>query len=241
LRFIPQKDGLLVLAPAKLNLALYVLGRRSDGYHIIRTLMTPITLFDRILFRFTVKDELMVDGMPLLRREKNTITRAISAFKRHFGVDVPPLSVRLEKRIPYGSGLGGGSSDAAATILALHHLLDVPQDAEKDITCALDVGSDVPFFLRCQPCWMGGIGDIFEKEVKIGRRAYALVVPGFICHTKSVYSAIQLTRTSVSGKIHSRLGDDAAMEAVFYILRPATVRLVSLPTPISHPCQSLSG
>ncbi|RKY14166.1 MAG: 4-diphosphocytidyl-2C-methyl-D-erythritol kinase, partial [Planctomycetota bacterium] len=160
MRFIPQKDGLLVLAPAKLNLALYVLGRRPDGYHIIKTLMTPITLFDRILFRIAEKDELVIEGAASLQQENNTIRRAISAFKRHFNVDVPPLSIRLEKRIPVGSGLGGGSSDAAATILALHHLLGVPQDTKKDIACALDVGSDVPFFLRCEPYWMGGIGDV---------------------------------------------------------------------------------
>ena len=216
MRFVPQKDGLLVLAPAKLNLALYVLERRSDGYHIIRTLMTPITLFDRLLFRFAAKDELVVEGIPSLRGERNTITRAISAFKQHFGAEVPPLFIRLEKRIPAGSGLGGGSSDAAATILALHHLLGVPQDTKKDIACALDVGSDVPFFLRCQPCWMGGIGDVFEKDVEIGHRAYTLVVPDFICHTKSVYSAIQLTCASVSGKIYNGLGDDAAMDEVFF-------------------------
>jgi len=215
LRFIPQEDGLLVLAPAKLNLALYVLGRRSDGYHIIRTLMTPITLFDRILFRFAEKDELVVEGIPSPRGERNTIRRAISAFKQHFGVEIPPLFIRLEKRIPAGSGLGGGSSDAAATILALHHLLDVPQDAEKDIACALNIGSDVPFFLRCEPYWMGGIGGVFEKKAEIGRRVYTLVVPDFICNTKSVYSVIQLTCASVSDRIYNGLGDDAAMEEVF--------------------------
>lgn len=215
MRFIPQKDGLLVLAPAKLNLALYVLGRRPDGYHIIKTLMTPITLFDRILFRIAEKDELVIEGAASLQQENNTIRRAISAFKRHFNVDVPPLSIRLEKRIPVGSGLGGGSSDAAATILALHHLLGVPQDTKKDIACALDVGSDVPFFLRCEPYWMGGIGDVFERKAQIEHRAYTLVIPNFVCSTKSVYSVIRLTCASVSDRIYNGLEDNAAMEELF--------------------------
>ncbi|RKY14862.1 MAG: hypothetical protein DRP82_03090 [Planctomycetota bacterium] len=91
----------------------------------------------------------------------------------------------------------------------------MPQDTKKDIACALDVGSDVPFFLRCEPYWMGGIGDVFERKAQIEHRAYTLVIPNFVCSTKSVYSVIRLTCASVSDRIYNGLEDNAAMEELF--------------------------
>ena len=215
MRLIRQKEGLIVLAPAKLNLALFVTGRRPNGYHTIKTLMTPITLFDRIIFRPSERWVLSVRGLPAPNDSSNTIMRAVEAFRKHYRVEPPPLSVHLEKRIPPGSGLGGGSSDAAATILALHEFTKTPKDSETDIACALEVGADVPFFLKCQPYWMEGIGQIFAKKAEIGRRTYMLVVPDFTCQTHLVYSAIQLTCGAVSSKIYMGLGENAVTEALW--------------------------
>lgn len=208
LRFIPQKDGLLVLSPAKLNLALYLIGRRSDGYHTIKTLMTPITLFDRILFQPSKRWRLIVSGLSVPSDSRNTILKAVKSFERYYGVKVNPLEVRLEKRIPPGSGLGGGSSNAAATILALHYFTSSPQIEEQDILCALEVGADVPFFLKCSPYWMEGIGERFARRVEMERCRYMVVVPNFVCDTAKVYSGIHLTCASVSGKIYNGLEDD---------------------------------
>src|SRR4051812_8332127 len=117
-------DGMQVAAPAKINLSLRVLGRRSDGFHDIETFMTPISLSDQIIIqRREGGIELQCDDPMLPPGETNLAVRAASAFFAATGVK-NGVWISLRKRIPHGAGLGGGSSDAASTLVALNELFD---------------------------------------------------------------------------------------------------------------------
>lgn len=132
---------------AKVNLALAVLGKRADGYHEIRTVFQSIDLHDDVEIRPSPRLELSCEGLESVPTEQNTVWRAAVALAKA----VPPPSgahILLRKRIPQGSGLGGGSSNAAAALLGLRRFwgLDIPMDKLRPLAAA--IGSDVPFFSK---------------------------------------------------------------------------------------------
>lgn len=149
-----------VLAPAKVNLSLRVLGRRSDGYHEIESLVVPVSVFDELeiehhpggILEFTCDAE----GVP--SDDSNLVVRAIRLFCESCGL-VAGVRVHLHKQIPHGAGLGGGSSDAAAVLSALNRLFETGLDLDVLCRMAADIGSDVPFFLLQSPAWMRGRGE----------------------------------------------------------------------------------
>lgn len=165
-------------APAKLNLSLLVSPPRSDGYHPLASLVQTVEWCDRLEVELGEgRDELDSDI------EENLVVRAL-AVAREFG-DVPPLTLRLEKEIPVAAGLGGGSSDAAAALLAsvdfgamTRHYL--PEAASR-------IGSDVPLFLQGGTVMMTGVGETIEDARPARGFAAAVVVPGFGLSTKEVY------------------------------------------------------
>ena len=165
-------------APAKLNLSLLVQPSRDDGYHPLTSLVQTIEWCDRLeIERWEGGDELDSDI------EENLVSRALAA-AREFGT-VPPLKIGLQKEIPIGAGLGGGSSDAAATILAASDLGEV---AEDDLAgAAFRVGADVSLFLTGGTLMMSGIGEIIEPVRPAGDFAVAVVVPDFSLSTTAVY------------------------------------------------------
>jgi 4-diphosphocytidyl-2-C-methyl-D-erythritol kinase len=171
---------LVLDCPAKLNLFLEVLGRRPDGYHDLATVMVPIDLADTIEVREARGFSLDVEGANL--PGINTVTRAWRAVRRRRRI--PGARVRLVKRIPAGSGLGGGSSDAAAVIEALDRLFDLGLDRAE---AGAEVGSDVNFFLQRGPALCMGRGEAVAPLAD-SRRLHAVVVwPGFPLSTADVY------------------------------------------------------
>jgi len=154
-------------APAKLNLSLRVLGRRDDGFHELETLMVPLAGLHDVLgfslssgFEFTCDDaSLPVDG-------GNLVVRAVRAFAREAGVS-DAVRVHLEKCIPSGAGLGGGSSDAAATLKAMQALHGNPLDEAVLHRIAGELGSDVPFFLHGVPALCTGRGEIVTPAADV--------------------------------------------------------------------------
>ncbi len=148
-------------APAKTNLWLHLRGRRADGYHEIHTRMIPLALRDTLHFsrmagegvEFTCDDaELPVDGT-------NLVLKAVASLRER-GVVLPGLRIHLEKRVPSGAGLGGGSSDAASTLLGLNEWLGLGLDTGTLAECAASFGSDVPFFIYRTVCDCSGRGEI---------------------------------------------------------------------------------
>jgi len=150
-----------MLAPAKINLSLLIHGKRPDGFHEMESLMVPISLADTLSFEpsenleFTCSDpSLPVDG-------DNLVVRAAKSFFTHAGIKAG-VKIRLEKQIPHGAGLGGGSSDAATTFLALNSLFQTGLTLEDLSTLAAAIGSDIPFFLHRSAAMCRGRGEIVE-------------------------------------------------------------------------------
>ena len=165
-------------APAKLNLSLLVSPPRSDGYHPLASLVQTIEWCDRLrVAAGEGRDELDSDI------EDNLVMRAL-AIAREFG-SVPPLSLSLEKEIPVAAGLGGGSSDAAAALLATSEFGDVPRGSLP--AAASRVGADVSLFLTGGTVMVGGVGETVENVKPATRFAVAVVMPEFGLSTKEVY------------------------------------------------------
>ena len=152
-----------VLAPAKLNLGLRILDRRPDGYHEIETVFVPLHLCDEIEIEPGAEPgvQLRCNLPGLVTDERNLVVRAALATCDALGVE-PSLRVSLHKRIPVAAGLGGGSSDAAATIRGIESLLGRQLDPGRRRDLARQLGADVPFFLDPRPALGRGIGEILE-------------------------------------------------------------------------------
>ena len=132
---------------AKVNLCLEILGRREDGYHEVRTLLQTIDLRDELTFKPTAEGvKLRVSGRAVSSGDENTVLRAVDLFSRRYGLAVG-LEISLFKRIPIGAGLGGGSSNAAITLMALGKLTGRCLTLAELSEMAAELGSDVPFFL----------------------------------------------------------------------------------------------
>ena len=189
-------EKLSVLAPAKINLYLNVGARRADGYHDIESVMQTVTLFDRIevtKYSFSGKNEIRLfcsDGK-LPADETNLIYRAAVAFFAAAGIEKYCVSFALEKRIPMEAGLGGGSSDAAATLLALDRLYRTAMTLEKMCAIGARLGADVPFCIKKGTVYTTGIGEVMESAPPMPDCAFVIAMPkGKGISTAAAYRAI---------------------------------------------------
>src|SRR5881396_3042225 len=179
-----------VLAPAKINLSLKILGRRSDGFHEIETLIAPITLCDQLEIgtsnssngiRFDCDDPSVPAG------DDNLIVRAAKSFFAATKLK-PAVSIELRKKIPGGAGLGGGSSDAASTLLALNELFETKLSRETLAEIAARIGSDVPFFIFESAALCKGRGEVVSP-IKLHKQFSILPLkPDFGVPTAWAYS-----------------------------------------------------
>ncbi len=169
-------------SPAKLNFALLVETPRADGMHPLESLVQTIDWLDLMEVEESDEDNLVIDGADI-DPEDNLITRSLKAMRgRGF---VPPLDVRLDKQVPIGAGLGGGSSNAAATLLAAAEIGKVPRSVAEEV--APTIGADVALFLTGGTLLMGGIGDQVESVQPLTGFAVAVAVPAFELSTVEVY------------------------------------------------------
>lgn len=185
--------SLTLPAPAKLNLFLHVTGRRADGYHLLESVFVPIDLADTVTL--TRRDDGVVrllEPPPGLDEATELCCRAARALRaatgRALGVDI-----RVDKRIPQGAGLGGGSSDAATTLLGLNQLWGLGQSREALQQVAATVGADVPFFVFGQPALARGIGERL-LAVSLPVADYVVAFPGTGVATASVFTDPALRR-----------------------------------------------
>jgi 4-diphosphocytidyl-2-C-methyl-D-erythritol kinase len=179
-----------VVAPAKINLSLRVLGRRSDGFHEIETLIVPISLCDEINIEPCNEKNGIVfrcDRSSVPKGEENLAVRAANIFFERTKV-MDRVSIELKKKIPHGAGLGGGSSDAASTLLALNELFQTNLPREALTKMAELIGSDVPFFIFQSAAVCTGRGELVNP-VKFGQRfSMLLLKPEFGVSTQWTYS-----------------------------------------------------
>jgi 4-diphosphocytidyl-2-C-methyl-D-erythritol kinase len=183
-------------SPAKVNLTLHVLGRRADGYHDILSLMQRITLCDEILFSPRAGGIVIrCPDSSLPEDADNIVYRAAAAFFSR--IESPPaVEITIRKRIPIAAGLGGGSSNAATTLLALNEMAGYPLTREELITMGTELGADVPFFIFGDTAWATGIGDRLIKAAPLPRIRFVLVNPRFAVSTKTVYQSLNLGLTN---------------------------------------------
>jgi 4-diphosphocytidyl-2-C-methyl-D-erythritol kinase len=182
-------------APAKLNLFLHITGRRADGYHELQTVFQLIDLCDAVMLR--VRDDGVIErpeGPADVPAESDLVVRAARALqaasRTRFGV-----TLRVRKRIPMGGGLGGGSSDAATTLLALNRLWGCGLSLDELARLGLPLGADVPVFVRGFSAWAEGVGERLAP-VELPERWYVLIHPGVSVSTRDVFQSPELTRNS---------------------------------------------
>lgn len=174
-------------APAKLNLALEILGKRADGFHELLSVMQTVTIEDTLTIQpaaamaFTCSDPTLARG--------NLVERAMEALRAEVA-SYTPVRLHLDKVIPVGAGLGGGSSDAATTLLALDHLWGANLDCHRLTTLAAGLGSDVPFFLHGGTCLVAGRGERVRPLPRPAPAWYVLVTPPIHVSTARVFAAV---------------------------------------------------
>ncbi len=180
---------------AKINLGLEVLNRREDGYHNIQTVFCRIGLKDELLFEPADNLTVVSDPDIGIPQEQNLIYKAAAAFAGMHGMDLPRVRISVKKNIPNGAGLGGGSSNAATTLLALDEWYDLNLEAREYIRVASRIGSDVPFFLLGGACFATGRGEELSKILFRMSCPVLLVNPGIHVSTPLAYS--KLGRTGI--------------------------------------------
>jgi 4-diphosphocytidyl-2-C-methyl-D-erythritol kinase len=193
-------------APAKINRELRVGGRRADGFHEIRSRFCTIDLADRLEVEESERLEISCSGIPVPEGGDNLVARAAKGLAEELGIE-PRARIRLEKRIPAGAGLGGGSADAAVTLLLLSRLWEAPLPEEDLTRVAARLGSDVPFFLFGGEADVGGRGERVSPREDPPARELLLLVPPFSIATADVYAAYS-RRTGGAARLPERLEID---------------------------------
>ena len=184
-----------VLAPAKINLSLKILGRRNDDFHELDTLIAPISLYDEIGIEKRPEKgiKFRCDDPSVPQGDDNLVVRAAKTFFETTKIE-PAVSIELKKKIPHGAGLGGGSSDAASVLLALNDLFETKLSREALVKMAEPIGSDVPFFLFQSVAVCKGHGEMV-MPVKLQRQfSILLLKPAFAVSTAWAYSRWQHSR-----------------------------------------------
>ena len=182
-------------APAKLNLFLHVTGRRADGYHELQTVFQVIDLCDTIAIRVTEDGRIERPAGPAgVDPDSDLTVRAARSLQAATGTR-GGASLRIVKRIPLGGGLGGGSSDAATTLVALNHLWGCGLSVDELARLGLALGADVPVFIRGSSAWAEGVGERLVP-VELPERWYVVIHPGVAVPTRDVFQSPELTRNS---------------------------------------------
>ncbi len=183
-------------APAKINLFLHIIGRRKDGYHLLQTVFQFIDYCDLIHFDIT-KGGVIRCITPLsgVSAGNNLMVRAARLLKEKVKCDHCGVDISIEKKLPIGGGLGGGSSDAATTLVALNCLWSLGLSKNELAELGLQLGADVPVFVHGAAAWATGVGENLQP-IELAEPWFLVVVPGCQVSTAEIFSSSQLTRDS---------------------------------------------
>jgi 4-diphosphocytidyl-2-C-methyl-D-erythritol kinase len=187
-------------APAKLNIFLHVTGRRGDGYHTLETLFVPIAHGDLVTLAERSDGAIVRErGAESLPPEDDLAVRAARLLRSESGT-ARGVSISVEKKLPIGAGLGGGSSDAATVLLGLNRLWQLNYSRHSLMKLALKLGADVPFFVFGEPALGRGIGELLAP-VSLPPTWFSVINPDIAVATATIFAAPELTRNSASTKI----------------------------------------
>ena len=201
---IPAAAELILPAPAKLNLMLHILGRRADGYHELQTLFQFLDFGDELGFALRPDGEIHlhtpIDGVP---HDSNLIVRAAHLLQQHANCTLG-ADIWLDKRLPMGGGIGGGSSDAATTLLGLNHLWQLNYSEDQLASLGLSLGADVPVFVRGHAAFAEGVGEKLQP-VTLSEPWFLVAIPQVLVSTAEIFSDPELTRDTPPIKVRSLL------------------------------------
>lgn len=216
-------DTIITLpAPAKLNLFLHITGRRSDGYHNLQTLFQLLDYGDTLRFSLRADGQLHFSCNDItLDNDNNLVMQAARQLKQTLNC-AAGADIHLDKRIPAGAGLGGGSSDAATTLVALNRLWQGGLSREQLATLGLQLGADVPVFVMGRSAWAEGIGEKLDP-VTLQEQFFVVLSPACQVTTATIFSHQQLTRDSTAIKMCAFLAGQSRndCEALVRKLYPA--------------------
>ncbi len=222
-------SSLTLLSPAKLNLFLHITGRRSDGYHNLQTLFQLLDYGDEMTFCTRQDGQISLNPeLPGVDFENNLIIKAVRKLETYKqprdGVDI-----QLLKRLPMGGGIGGGSSNAATTLVALNHLWGCGLSKNQLQTLGLQLGADVPVFINAQTAWAEGVGEALEP-IKMQPKWFLVAQPDCHVSTAEIFSHKDLTRDSPAIKVAAFLerGSKNDCEALVRRLYPAVDKALIL-------------
>ncbi len=184
-------------APAKLNLMLRITGRRNDGYHLLQTVFQIIDLCDWLKFHENDSDQItLLQDIADVATEDNLVVRAAKLLKKEAGYN-GGVTIEIEKKLPMGGGLGGGSSDAATTLVALNKLWQLGFSERQLIELGVSLGADVPVFIHGYTAWAEGVGEHLQK-IDVPQKYFLVIRPDIHVSTKDVFLSEALTRDSKS-------------------------------------------
>ncbi|MCU9949277.1 4-(cytidine 5'-diphospho)-2-C-methyl-D-erythritol kinase [Pseudomonas sp. PDM13] len=200
-----MQDAQLILpAPAKLNLMLHILGRRADGYHELQTLFQFLEHGDELGFTLRQDGEIHLrTEVPGVPHDSNLIVRAARRLQQESGTALG-ADIWLDKRLPMGGGIGGGSSDAATTLLALDHLWQTHLGEDRLAELGLALGADVPVFVRGRAAFAEGVGERLQP-VTLPEPWFLVAVPQVFVSTAEVFTDPELTRNTPPINLRSLL------------------------------------
>ena len=179
------------LSPAKLNLNLRVISKRNDGYHNLETTFQLINLFDEISFEESQKSVCISCDDLDIELENNLIFKSLNAITNHCNLD-KGIQIHLKKIIPTGAGLGGGSSNAATTLIALNKIWDLNLSTEELVNIGKGLGADVPIFIYGKNAVATGIGDVLS-DIELKKNKYFLICPNIKVSTSEMFRKLRIS------------------------------------------------
>lgn len=183
---------LRVPSPAKLNLFLHIVGRRDNGYHELQSIFQLIDLYDWISFEAIEENQVQIEGLAEVKLEQNLIYRAAQYLRPHAKTPCG-LKISVEKNIPMGAGLGGGSSNAATTLIVLNQLWQCGLNDEQLAAYGVQLGADVPIFIFGQNAWAEGVGEHLSF-IDLAQKQFIVLKPDCFISTQLLFSQKTLTR-----------------------------------------------
>lgn len=205
-------------APAKLNLMLHITGQREDGYHNLQTLFQFLDYGDQLSFEVLPDDRIeVITDLSDIAASDNLIYRAAKLLQHHSG-NLSGARVTLKKNIPMGAGLGGGSSDAATTLIALNQLWNLNYDLHSLAKLGLQLGADVPVFVHGRAAWAEGVGEQLTA-VEPEQKWFVVLTPNCHVSTAEIFSHKELTRHSSAITIAAALEGDGRNDCQAVVLK----------------------
>jgi 4-diphosphocytidyl-2-C-methyl-D-erythritol kinase len=191
-----MQDFQSFLAPAKINLFLHITGQRADGYHLLQTVFRILDLYDKIRLKTTTDGTIKrVNDVAGVTAEQDLCIRAAKLLQQHTQCSLG-VEIFVEKNIPMGGGLGGGSSDAATVLLALNRLWGLNLRRNELMSLGLKLGADVPFFIFGKNAWAEGVGEKLEA-INLCDAYYVVLNPNIHISTAQIFANKQLTKNTI--------------------------------------------